>query len=194
MGEAVLILDDGELEDVAQILSQENIPFARLRGAQIPSEIAPPLNLLVTTPRHAKAVRRGSPRDAESGRPLRVIVTAEDSGAMRRMLRRMGFDFLVRRPTHPETWRLLVQRALCLSRDETPKTTERRATPRKKFSQTVAAEDIQGSPRFNGKKSLGGWHANPADAGHTTRRKLHTRDLRLITKRTHAGRSDGHTR
>ena len=57
MGEAVLILDDGELDDVAQVLSQENIPFVRLRGALIPSEIAPPLNLLVTTPRHAKAVR-----------------------------------------------------------------------------------------------------------------------------------------
>ena len=151
MGEAVLILDDGELDDVAQVLSQENIPFVRLRGALIPSEIAPPLNLLVTTPRHAKTVRRGSPRNAESGRPLRVIVTAEDSGAMRRMLRRMGFDLLVRRPTHPETWRLLVQRALCLTRDEPHTTTERRATPRKKFSQTVAAEDSQGSRVLMGK-------------------------------------------
>lgn len=151
MGDAVLILDDGELEDVAEVLRQENIPFVRLRGALIPPEIAPPLNLLVTTPRHAKAVRRGSPRDADSGKPLRVIVTAEDSGAMRRMLRRMGFDFLVRRPTNPETWRLLVQRALCQTGNETRPTPERRATPRKKFSQTIAAEGSQGSRVLMGK-------------------------------------------
>ena len=107
MTQPVLILDDGELEDVANVLAKAGVPFERLRGGQIPSGVSPPLDLLVTTPRRARAVRRGSPRTARRGRPLRVLVSKEDSGAMRRMLKRMGFHLLVRRPTHPETWRLL---------------------------------------------------------------------------------------
>ncbi len=145
MTQPVLILDDGELEDVADVLVKAGVPFERLRGGQIQSGVSPPLDLLVTTPRRARAVRRGSPRTARRGRPLRVLVSKEDSGAMRRMLRQMGFHLLVRRPTHPETWRLLVQRALSGEPNAAPRPTERRLTPRKRFSQSVAAEGPRGS-------------------------------------------------
>lgn len=145
MTQPVLLLDDGELEDVADVLVKAGVPFERLRGGQIQSRIPPPLDLLVTTPRRAGAVRRGSPPTARTGRPLRVIVSKEDSGAMRGMLRRMGFHLLVRRPTHPETWRLLIQRALSGEQDATPQPGERRLTARRRFSRSVAAEGPRGS-------------------------------------------------
>jgi len=113
----VLILDDGELDDLAALLEDLGTDYRRLRGGEIEDGIEPPVSLLVATPRRASAVRPGSPPDAPQGRPLRVISTVEDSTPMREMLRRQGFDLLVRRPTHREVWRLLVERALYQGRE-----------------------------------------------------------------------------
>ena len=109
---AVLLLDDGELNSVADLLDRSGIEYRRVRGAEMEDEIPPPYNLLVATPRHASKVRRGSPPGSLPGRPVRIIATNEDSPSMRRMLRQMGFNLLIRQPTHPEVWRLLLQRAL----------------------------------------------------------------------------------
>jgi hypothetical protein len=108
----ILLLDDGELQDVAATLEGLDLPFTRLRGGQIPEDVSPPLDLLITTPRRAPVARRGSPPGAKPGYPTRIIAVEEDCNSMRRMLRRMGFHLLVRRPAHPEVWRLLIQRAL----------------------------------------------------------------------------------
>lgn len=108
----ILLVDDGELSEVAMMLERLRIPHARLRGGAIEDEVAPPTHLLIATARRASAIRRGSPPEAPEGRPLRIIAVDEDSNAMRRMLRRMGFQLLVRRGVHPEVWRLLVERAL----------------------------------------------------------------------------------
>ena len=108
----ILLVDDGELDDVAQLLGKLDLPYTRLRGGEIRSNIAPPRDLLIATPRRSSSVEAGSPEGAKPGRPVRVIVTEEDSNSMRRMLRRAGFQLLVRRPTHPEIWRLLIQRAI----------------------------------------------------------------------------------
>jgi hypothetical protein len=120
---SVLLLDDGELRDVAVALTSFDLPFTHLRGGQIPDELSPPLDLLITTPRRASVVRRGSPPGARPGHPIRIIAAEEDCNAMRRMLRRMGFHLLVRRPAHPDVWRLLIQRALY--RGEERRSTER---------------------------------------------------------------------
>ncbi len=108
----ILLVDDGELSEVATMLDELHIEHTRLRGGQITDDLAPPSHLLVATARRATAVRRGAPPEAPEGRPLRVIAVDEDSTAMRRMLRRMGFHLLVRRGVHPEVWRLLTERAL----------------------------------------------------------------------------------
>jgi predicted RNA-binding protein with TRAM domain len=108
----VLLIDDGELDDLVGLLNELGVDFTRLRGGEIGEKIAPPWNLLVTTPRRASAVRKGAPAGAAPGRPMRVVSVTEDSNSMRSMLRRKGFDLLVRRPTHREVWRLLVHRAL----------------------------------------------------------------------------------
>lgn len=108
----ILLVDDGELESVARVLDSQGIAYRRLRGGQIPDEIAPPRDLLIVTPRRVDRVRRGSPADARPGRPLRIIAVEEDSPAMRRRLRRAGLHLLIRLPADPEIWRLLVARAL----------------------------------------------------------------------------------
>ena len=108
----ILLIDDGELEPVAAMLARLGIEHTRLRGGLVETGLAPPSDLLIATPRRAGAVRRGSPVGANTGRPLRIIAVGEDSNAMRRMLRRMGFHLLVRRGAHPDVWRLLVERAL----------------------------------------------------------------------------------
>ncbi|MGH0036282.1 MAG: PilZ domain-containing protein [Myxococcota bacterium] len=108
----ILILDDGELDELSEILGELQVDHRRLRGGSIGEDLEPPTSLLVATARRAAAVRPGSPPGAPTGRPLRIISTEEDSTPMREMLRRQGYDLLVRRPTHRETWRLLIQRAL----------------------------------------------------------------------------------
>ena len=119
----ILLVDDGELDAVARVLDAEGTPYTRLRGGQIPDQVAPPRDLLIVTPRRVERVRRGSPADAAPGRPLRIIAVREDSPAMRRRLRRGGLHLLIRLPAEPEIWRLLVARALYRG-------SERRADPR----------------------------------------------------------------
>ena len=107
---AVLLLDDGELEDVQTLLEQLKVPFARIRGGAIVSGTPPPRDLLISTPRRIDAV---SPSDANAGTsPVRIVVVQEDSTGLRERLRRSGFDYLIRRPVHPEALRLLLVRSL----------------------------------------------------------------------------------
>jgi hypothetical protein len=108
----ILLVDDGELGEVASLLDRLHIEYVRLRGGDIADELPPPTHLLVATPRRAQAVVRGAASGAPPGQPLRIISVDEDSNAMRRMLRRMGFHLLVRKGAHPEVWRLLIERAL----------------------------------------------------------------------------------
>jgi len=119
----ILLVDDGELDEVAKVLDEQGVVYTRLRGGQIPDEVPPPRDLLIVTPRRVERVRRGSPVDAAPGRPLRIIAVAEDSPAMRRRLRRGGLHLLIRLPADAEIWRLLIARALY-------KGSERREDPR----------------------------------------------------------------
>jgi hypothetical protein len=129
--QGILLVDDGELDEVARVLDEQGIAYQRLRGGQIPDEIAPPRDLLIVTPRRVERVRRGSPADASPGRPLRIIAVEEDSPAMRRRLRRSGLHLLIRLPADPEIWRLLVARALYRG-------SERRVDPRVAVGSPVA--------------------------------------------------------
>jgi hypothetical protein len=83
---AVLVLDDGELDDVQEMLEDMEIPFARVRGGAIVSGAAPPRDLLIATPRRIDAVNAAV--GAASEPPVRVMVVNEDSNALRAQLRR----------------------------------------------------------------------------------------------------------
>jgi hypothetical protein len=119
---SVLLLDDGELDDVQTMLEGLKIPFGRVRGGAIAPGTPPPKDLLIATPRRIDVVKA----DAEDGvaePPQRVVIVNEDSNTLRDHLRKVGFDYLVRRPVHPEALRLLILH--CMYRGE-----EKRRDPR----------------------------------------------------------------
>lgn len=103
---AVLLLDDGELDDVQELLQESAIPFARIRGGAIVKGTPPPRDLLIATPRRIDAVDDAIGDSLNP--PVRVMVVNEDSNALRDQLRRNGFDYLVRRPVHTEALRLMI--------------------------------------------------------------------------------------
>ena len=117
----VLVLDDGELEDIHRLLQEIDVPCARVRGSAIVQGTPAPKDLLIATPRRIDAVA-ATIADAVSP-PIRVMVVQEDSNALRAQLRRSGFDYLVRRPVHADALRLLLMH--CLYKGE-----ERRREPR----------------------------------------------------------------
>jgi PilZ domain len=118
---AVLMLDDGELDDVQQMLEEMAIPFARVRGGGIAKNSQPPRDLLIATPRRIDAVPHAVGGAIDG--PVRMMVVNEDSNALRSQLRRSGFDYLVRRPVHAEALRLMLLH--CCYKGE-----ERRREPR----------------------------------------------------------------
>jgi hypothetical protein len=117
----VLLVDDGELEDVRDCLLDLGAEFAHLRGGAVPAKLEAPRDLFITTTRHATLARSWATN--ADGRPARIAVVSEDSGTLRATLRHMGFTFLVRRPVHPIALRLLLLHALYHGE-------ERRAKPR----------------------------------------------------------------
>ena len=116
MGESqpsVLIVDDGELGDVREILEELGADFVHLRGGQIPDSLVPPRDMVVTSPRRAAEVAaRGGTAAELLGGPLGIVVVEEDSPSLRQMLRGGGYDYLVRRPVRRDVLRLLLLRAL----------------------------------------------------------------------------------
>ncbi len=108
----VLIVDDGELDDVRDILADLGVEFALLRGGAIPDKLPPPSRLFVATPRRALLAQPWKAPKPDEPRPLRVGIVAEDSNTLRAMLRRLGFQLLIRRPVNPYALRLLLLRAI----------------------------------------------------------------------------------
>lgn len=125
----VLLVDDGELDDVRDCLLALNVEFAHLRGGAVPARLDPPSDLFVASTRRA-VLARPWPR---SDRPVRIAVVTEDSGTLRSTLRRLGYRYLVRRPAHPVALRLLLMHALY--RGE-----ERRGAPRVPLGYPVAVK------------------------------------------------------
>ena len=112
----VLLIDDGELDDVRGLLEDLAVEFLHLRGPNVPDEVEEPLSLLVTTASRALSLRLVQPEEVRK-RPMRVAFVAGDSKTQRSLLRRAGFEFLVHSPAHPAAVRLLFLRALYQGRE-----------------------------------------------------------------------------
>ena len=125
----VLLVDDGELDDVRDCLLSLGAEFAHLRGGAVPPRVDAPRDLFVTTTRRANLAKPW-PR---SERPVRIAIVTEDSGTLRGTLRRLGFTYLVRRPAHPVALRLLLLHALYQGQ-------ERRSSPRVPLGYPVAVK------------------------------------------------------
>ena len=128
----VLLVDDGELNEVKDCLLAIGADFAHLRGGAVPARLDPPRDLFIASTRHA-GLARAWPAPGPDGRPVRIAVVNEDSGTLRATLRRLGFRFLVRLPVHPVALRLLLTHALYRGN-------ERRANPRVPLGYRVAVK------------------------------------------------------
>jgi hypothetical protein len=104
-GARVLLIDLGELDDVARLLEGLGADLVRARPDGV-AALPPRTNaLLVTTARDGLALPCGV---AEA--PVRVVVASDGSRTLRGALRRAGFDYLLHRPVHPEALRLFLAR------------------------------------------------------------------------------------
>ena len=106
----VLLLDDGELDDIRSLLGELEIGFTSPKADVLAGRAAPlPARLLVATARYAL---KTPARTTKADEPVRVAILSEDSSTLRGRLQALGFEYLVRRPVHPEALRLLLLRLL----------------------------------------------------------------------------------
>ncbi len=102
----VLLLDDGELDDIEDMLTELGVAHTRVRWrAMVPGQPWP-TRLLITTP--GGAARLGPRHEEASGPVAAIALLEEDAPAPTAGLREAGFDYLVRRPVHPVALRMLV--------------------------------------------------------------------------------------
>jgi hypothetical protein len=109
---SVLLLHDGELDDVRALLEELGADCLHLRGGAIPERVDPPEKLFIATPRRAMMASEWTASRGTPAQPFKIGLVSEDSNTLRSMLRRIGFDLLIRRPVHPYALRLLILRAL----------------------------------------------------------------------------------
>ncbi len=112
----VLLIDDGELEDVAKLLSELGVRPTRLvHGAERRGWRQPERLLIVSG---ARALRLPHPEAQERTSFTKIAVVDRPSKTLRARIERMGFDQLICRPVHPEALRLLIESALHGGREQ----------------------------------------------------------------------------
>lgn len=108
----VLLIHDGELDDVEAMLrelGEDPQPWPASEPLAFQQWERPPRLVLVTA-RRALSLRL--PANAHELGTVTIAVAQDDSRTLCAMLRRLGFQYVVRRPVHPEALRLLFLRAL----------------------------------------------------------------------------------
>jgi hypothetical protein len=93
---SVLVLDDGELERLQQVLVQLGADFVRVTGDDIPSKVPSPRDLLITSGRRAMCMPRVVSDSATLPKPFWVCIYDQDFRPLRERLRSLGVHFLIR--------------------------------------------------------------------------------------------------
>jgi hypothetical protein len=111
---SVLLIDDGELDDVAALLAELGPVVVR----SLPEDLIPgrgalngSLRLIVASGRRALGLPE-LPYAPTDPVPTCVAVVSGGSRTLKRALNRVGFHYLVHRPVHPGALRLLLTRLL----------------------------------------------------------------------------------
>lgn len=107
----VILIDDGELADVRQLLAQQGVGYREERSLESLAEDAS-CGLLITSARRALASGKGGAAGAHLPCKLHVVVYDAMSQTLRRVLEQSGCDVVIARPVQPAVLRLLVSHAL----------------------------------------------------------------------------------
>jgi len=105
----ILLLDDGELDDVRAVLDEMGVDYQRWSKSDPVATPPHPEHLLVTTAAHAisAGLQRTTPRSRN--RAIWIAVATASSKSQRSTILDAGFDFLVNRPVHPGAFRTLLR-------------------------------------------------------------------------------------
>lgn len=103
-----LVIHDGELSDVVELLAQLRLACTERSGSAAASDEAQSWELVVATPKRLLEFHPSPSRPV----PVRIAVLDKDSKTLRAMLQRSGIDLIVRRPVHPAALRLLILHSL----------------------------------------------------------------------------------
>jgi c-di-GMP-binding flagellar brake protein YcgR len=116
-----LLLDDGELDDVRQLLDALGVDYEEWSKSDLSANLPHPRTLLVTTSGHAIAARLRREPGRIASRAVWIAVATGTSKTQHTAIFGAGFDYLVRRPVHPEALRLLLRAALYQGREQRSK-------------------------------------------------------------------------
>ncbi len=109
-GPRVMIIDEGELDDVHELLRELELEPIRAAEPGPPRKSDERVELLVASARRALALsNRWAAREAAA---VTIAIVDHESRTLYRSLQLLGFDYLVRRPVSPEALRLLLVSAL----------------------------------------------------------------------------------
>jgi hypothetical protein len=103
-----ILIHDGELADVRNLLEELGVSFVERFGAATPADGQTSWDLVIATPK--RMLDFEVPESFPS--PVRIAVLADGARTLRNMLKREMIEFLVRRPVHPSALRLLILHAL----------------------------------------------------------------------------------
>lgn len=111
-----LLVDDGELDDVCDILEELGTPALRLRSDAAGSGWRQPRRLLVVSGSRALTLTRPTAQEGDGF--ATVVVLDRPSNSVRRGVAVMGFDYVIERPVDGEALRVVLQRALFGGREK----------------------------------------------------------------------------
>lgn len=113
-----LLIDDGELDDLAQLIEDLGVRPSRLLLGAERSGWRQPERLLVVSGARALRLPHPQAEAEEGGHYTTIAIVDQPSNTLRTRIERMGFDVVVHRPVHPEALRLLIESALHGGREQ----------------------------------------------------------------------------
>ena len=105
---ATLLVHDGELTDVHELLGELCPEFVERRGELQAEDHQTPWHLVIATPRWMLKM----PAQPGKTSTKQIAICDQDSRTLRNSLRRAGINMMVRRPVHPAALRALLLHAL----------------------------------------------------------------------------------
>jgi hypothetical protein len=103
-----LLVHDGELCDVRDLLARLGTSFVERRGAPADGDRDAHWDLVISTPNQLLALHLQN----DDKPPRQIAICDQDSRTLRASLQRAGIQLMVRRPVHPAALRALIVHAL----------------------------------------------------------------------------------